>query len=280
MKSHSNRLRRISIPRISAYLYPSIYRFCEVYLRSTKLPFMEKPNDMVLDSKNTRLTYIPLNVSLEAPESTVAPVSIAEHFIRKSSHRFLMSYCPCRDANDCSNFPQDIGCLWIGGAAAEINAPPKMGRLVSVEEGIAHLHRARAAGLVPFFGKFKADALCMGINKEHKRFMTMCFCCSCCCIFKYIRHGRPEFKNMVHRIQGLTVNVDSNMCVGCGECTKTCLFGNVALVNDKACISGECNGCGFCAEACPNKAISLKIEHPFSIEDTINRIADAVDVAS
>jgi len=279
LKIRGNKGRKISIPRISAALYPTVYRLGKTILKLTKLPFMDKPNDLIFDSKNTRLTFIPINVSIEPPDTTVAPVSIAEHFIRESSHRFLMSYCPDRDANDCSKYPQDIGCLWIGGATAEINAPPEIGRLVSVEEAIAHLHRARAAGLVPFIGKFKADALCMGINKEHKRFMTMCFCCPCCCIFKYMGYGRPEFKNMVHKIQGVSVSVESNTCVGCGECTKACLFGNIAVVNDKACISDECKGCGFCAEACPNKAISIKIEDHAFIEDTINRISGAVDVS-
>ncbi len=273
-------LKKISIPAVTAVLYPIAYRFGKSILRLTKPSFMNKPNDMVFDSKNTKLTYIPLNINLEPPDATVAPAIIAEYFIRKSSSRFLMSYCPDRKANNCSNFPHDIGCLWIGGAAAEINAPPHIGRLVSVDEAIAHLHHARASGLVPLFGKFKADALVMGVNKEHKRFMTMCFCCSCCCILKYFRHGRPEFRDMIHRIPGLTVNAEPSMCAGCGECVKACLFGNITMTDGKARIINECKGCGLCAEACPNKAISIKVKDPAFIENVISGINSAVDVVS
>jgi ferredoxin len=269
---------RLGIPRITLFLYPYLYRLGKPVLKLTRFPVMGKVGHVALDTENSNLSYIPIHEDLELPEGTVAPVSIAEHFIRASSHRFKMEYCPCRKANDCQDFPQDIGCIWIGGSAAEINAPPEVGRLVSVEEAIDHLHRARDAGLITVLGKFIPDAVAFGVFKDHRRFMTMCNCCPCCCMVKFMREGRPEYTKIVHRLQGLTMNVDIEKCQGCGECAEACMFGHITVTDKLAHISADCKGCGFCAAACPNNAISIRIDDPTFIEEAVNRISGAVDV--
>jgi ferredoxin len=269
---------KLGIPRISMFLYPYVYRLGKPVLKLTRFPVMGKVGHVALDTENSNLSYIPIHEDLELPEGIVAPVSIAEHFIRQSSYRFKMEYCPCREANDCQNFPHDIGCIWIGGSTAGINAPSEIGRLVSVEEAIEHLHRARDAGLVTVLGKFIPDAAALGVFKDHRRFMTMCNCCSCCCMVKFMREGRPEYNKIVHRLQGLTMNVDTEKCEGCGECAEACMFGQITVIDQRAHIGADCKGCGFCAAACPNNAISITIDDPTFIEEAVNRISGAVDV--
>jgi len=269
---------KLGIPRLVLFLYPFLYRMGKTAFKLTRFPIMGKVGHLALDTESSNISYIPINEELELPEGIAAPESIAEHFIRQSSHRFIMASCPCRKANDCHNFPHDIGCIWIGGATAEINAPPEIGRLASVEEAIEHLHRARNAGLITVLGKFKPDALALGVFKDHKRFMTLCNCCSCCCMVKFVREGRPEYKMIVNRLQGLTVNVNAERCKGCGECAEACMFGQITVTNQKAQISTDCKGCGFCASACPNKAISIRIDDPTFIEEAVDRLSCAVDV--
>jgi UDP-glucose 4-epimerase len=93
-----------------------------------------------------------------------------------------------------------------------------------------------------------------------------------------MRNGRPEFKRIAHRLQGLVLKVDRSVCVGCGECAKACIFGNISFTDGKPFFSEDCKGCGFCALACPNQAISIRIEDPAFIEEAISRISGAVDV--
>jgi ferredoxin len=261
-----------------------IYAYLEPYAKSTlkltKLPLLSKVGHLLLDTKNSNTTYIPVHESVEIPESTVAPISIVEHFIKQSSSRFLMAYCACRKACDCSNHPQDIGCIWVGGATAEIDLPKEIGRHVSVDEAIAHLHRAREAGLITLFGKFKPDAIAMGVGSDDKRFMTLCSCCKCCCMVKYMKEGKPEYKNILHKLKGLSVNIDTKKCVGCGTCSEVCMWNMISLENNKAHIGNDCKGCGFCANACPQQAITIKIDDPTYIEEAIDRIESAVDVSS
>ncbi len=267
------------IPRLLLALYPPVYRLGFRFAWLTRLPVIGRLfGDVVLDTKGSNVSYIPIQENLELPEGMVAPVSIIEHFIRASSHRFIMAYCPCRNANDCVNHPHDIGCIWVGGATADFDLPPEIGRLASVDEAIEHMHIARDAGLITVIGKFKPDALVMGVGNEHKRFMTVCSCCSCCCMVRVMHNGKPEFKGLIRRLHGLAVRVDRDVCVGCGECEEACLFGHISLTDGKPFFSDECKGCGFCALACPNKAISIKIEDPSFIEEAISRISGAVDV--
>ena len=97
---------------------------------------------------------------------------------------------------------------------------------------------------------------------------------------KFLRKGRPEFTEIIHRIRGLTVRVDTNRCKGCEECTKACMFENIAVVDAKARIHADCKGCGFCANAWPNNAITITIHDPTFIEEAIGRIAKAVEVST
>ena len=93
------------------------------------------------------------------------------------------------------------------GATADFDLPPEIGRLASVDEAIEHMHKARDAGLITVIGKFKPDALVMGVGNEHKRFMTVCSCCSCCCMVRVMHNGKPEFKGLIRRLHGLAMRV-------------------------------------------------------------------------
>jgi heterodisulfide reductase subunit A-like polyferredoxin len=53
--------------------------------------------------------------------------------------------------------------------------------------------------------------------------------------------------------------VDSDLCIGCGDCLARCQFAALA-VPDEACLvdAGRCVGCGLCATVCPTEALSLQ----------------------
>jgi heterodisulfide reductase subunit A-like polyferredoxin len=53
--------------------------------------------------------------------------------------------------------------------------------------------------------------------------------------------------------------VDSDLCIGCGDCLGRCQFGALAVPGE-ACLvdAGRCVGCGLCATVCPTEALSLQ----------------------
>jgi heterodisulfide reductase subunit A len=56
--------------------------------------------------------------------------------------------------------------------------------------------------------------------------------------------------------EGITVEVDEGICVGCGICVPMCPFQALSLADGKlAIIKALCKGCGTCAVACPTGAL-------------------------
>jgi heterodisulfide reductase subunit A len=56
--------------------------------------------------------------------------------------------------------------------------------------------------------------------------------------------------------EGITVEVDNNVCVGCGICVPMCPFQALSMEGDKLnIIKALCKGCGTCTVACPTGAL-------------------------
>ena len=54
-------------------------------------------------------------------------------------------------------------------------------------------------------------------------------------------------------------------CLGCGDCTKVCLFGAIVINSETGLPEVDeekCTGCGACAKACPRHIIELRKKGP------------------
>jgi len=226
------------------------------------------------------LFYLPkdrvvINQQLQEGENMVVPSDVVNHFIEEASHHFLMDTCICRDANNCQSYPHGYGCLFLGEGVLDIN--PKLGRLVSKEEAQAHETRCQELGLVHLIGQDKIDAVWMGVTPSTK-LMTICNCCPCCCLFKFLPNLAPRLSQKLTRMPGVKVVVTDD-CTGCGICTEdVCFIDIIKIEKGHAIISDECRGCGNCIEVCPQAAIRLIIEDEKYIDSTIQRLTQAVDV--
>ncbi len=226
------------------------------------------------------LFYLPkdrvvIDQKIDEGENIVAPSAVVEHFIEQASYIFLMNECICRDAADCQNYDHQIGCIFLGKAVLDIN--PKLGRLVDKAEALDHVERAREAGLVHLIGRDKIDAVWMGVTPS-TRLMTICNCCPCCCLFKFLPNLAPKLQKKIERMPGVRVEVTDD-CIGCGRCTEgVCFIDAIRIENGKAVIREDCRGCGNCVEICSQGAIKLIIERDDYIQNAIDRLSQAVDV--
>jgi Fe-S-cluster-containing hydrogenase component 2 len=94
-----------------------------------------------------------------------------------------------------------------------------------------------------------------------------------------LTHGSPSLSTF-HRFDGLTVSVDEEKCVGCGDCLDVCVFKGIEMSDEKAKVNQErCLGCGRCEETCQYDAISISIDEPARVEELIKIIESYSDVS-
>jgi hypothetical protein len=218
---------------------------------------------------------IPVNQAIDRPGDMVLPSQVVEHFIQHANYHWIMNSCICRDASRCQDYPTDLGCLFLGAAAIQID--PRLGRRVTKEEALAHVRHCREVGLVHLLGRNKLDTIWLGVGPGHK-LLTICHCCPCCCLWRMLPYVASEIGDQISRMPGVSVTV-SDSCVGCGTCTlDVCFVKAIQLVGSRAVISDACRGCGRCVAICPQAAIKLSIESTQFVEESIAQLSPLVDV--
>ena len=158
---------------------------------------------------------------------------------------------------------------------------PRLGRLVTKEEALAHAQRARDAGLIHMVGRNKLDTVWLGVGPG-EQLMTICNCCPCCCLWRVLPHVTPRIGDKVTAMPGVSVRV-TDRCQGCGVCTQgVCFVDAIRLEGvdgDRAVVTAACRGCGLCVDVCPEGAIELSIEDSGFVEAAIDRLSASVDVS-
>jgi UDP-glucose 4-epimerase len=156
---------------------------------------------------------------------------------------------------------------------------PERAILGTREDALERVKLAYENGLVATIGRLKLESESMGVPDRGK-FMTVCFCCSCCCINGKFKFGTSELQNILKRMDGISVKVDADACIGCEECLEVCVFSGMTMVDGIAKVDQErCVGCGRCEKACQNEAITITLDDPERIYELISRIEAKVDVS-
>jgi len=219
---------------------------------------------------------IPINRRLTDRQDMVLPSRVLDEIIDRANHHWIMDFCICRDSADCKDYPQNLGCLFMGAAAMDIH--PKFGRPVTREQAREHARKCREAGLVHMVGRNKLDAVWLGVKPGQKLF-TVCNCCPCCCLWRILPDLTPEIGDKLTRMPGVEVQV-TERCVGCGTCNDAvCFTGAISMKNGQARIGMACRGCGRCVAVCPNDAIELTITDEAFLEKAVHRLTSAVDLS-
>ncbi|MEF8847995.1 MAG: 4Fe-4S binding protein [Candidatus Thermoplasmatota archaeon] len=232
----------------------------------------EKTNLTILPKDD--IVEIKLNKTIQPMDSIAVPSKIVEHFIKKSGYRFIMNFCICREAMDCQNYPKELGCLFMGEAAKNINK--NFGKEATKKEAIQHVKKCREIGLIHLIGRDMIDEKWLGTTPG-TRLLVVCNCCYCCCLWRMLPDINKKMASSIKKMPGIKIEITEE-CNGCGECQKVCFVKAIKIEDGKAKINEECRGCGRCADKCPNDAIKVIIEDKDFVEKTIKRINSSVDV--
>jgi ferredoxin len=248
--------------------------------RLTKLPVIGRMIDYGL-FEGDDIMYLPkdnviqIDEQVPEPKETVLPSKVVEHFIENASYHWIMNFCICRDASHCGDYPAELGCLFLGEAAAGIN--PELGRRVSRLEALDHVRRCREAGLVHLIGRNKLDTVWLGVHPGNK-LLTICNCCPCCCLWKMLPHMDASVSRKITKMPSVMVTV-TDECVGCGLCAETVCFVDAIRMEDGLAVIGDaCRGCGRCVEICPTDDIELSLDEDLFLPASIERVSSRVDV--
>jgi ferredoxin len=222
--------------------------------------------------------FIPISEAVPQGKSCPLPGALVADLLHQADGIFAMSACPCRTAFHCQAHPVDLGCLHLGPAVRQI--PEGVGRLLTLEEALAHLDRALASGLLPTILHQESEAEIFGVEKT--RLLSLCFCCECCCDVRLLLKQGPQrywdFYN--HRLPGLSIVVGDH-CTLCEACVSTCYGGETVIKMGpyKAEIDERCIVCGRCIPACPEGTLSLHIDPNTDLmESLLERISDRVSI--
>ncbi len=196
-----------------------------------------------MKSKTRHKRIIPVSREI-IPEMNILSYDDAAELIRNQK-KIVLGTCICRKEQQligkgCSN-PLDV-CLFFGAGAyyCEKNG---LGRDVAQDEALEALEKGRKAGLV-----------LQPSNAQNP--VTLCMCCSCCCLFLKNIKAMDKPGHYVHT--SYYARVDAEQCIGCGACSECCHMDAITL-NETAFVDlDRCIGCGVCAAECQTGAMRYR----------------------
>ncbi|GAG95634.1 unnamed protein product, partial [marine sediment metagenome] len=115
----------------------------------------------------------------------------------------------------------ELGCIYMGDDTLKLLMPEVRGvRIGTKEEALDRVRRAIDEGLIPLLGRAMGESEMFGV-KDTGHFLSCCFCCTCCCVNgKLLTHGPNIGAGMLSGIEGISVNVNEEACIGCGKCVE------------------------------------------------------------
>jgi ferredoxin len=237
----------------------SLWPVAHLLKRISDYPPFRQLTRPVLARRIFDVTFVPINEEIPTPEESFLPYEVLAELVKASSHRFIYNGCICRQKEGCKNYPQDLGCIFLGEAAAYLD--PSMGHRAGVEECLEHIEKMSETGLTGMIGRLWMDATALGVLRKFGDFLVVCFCCDCCCIVRTdMRNASPYLKRGIRKLESVRISV-SDACKGCGTCEKNCFISAVKVKDGRAVIDQSlCKACGRCSIQCPQDAISVEFD--------------------
>lgn len=258
-----------------------LYPHRQFFAKMTRIPVIGKLVDYTLFRDDEmfflpRAQSIPVQTDIDQPESLVIPFQVVEHFINQANHHWVMNGCLCREGDDCHDYPQSLGCIFLGEPVTQIHSD--LGQRVSREEALEHARRCREAGLVHTIGRNRLDSIWLGATPSEK-LLTICNCCPCCCLWGIVPNVTPLIGDKITALPGAEVGVNGD-CTGCELCLEEgCFADALQPVDGRMTVTAACRACGRCVEICPEDAITLTMNGQEGLDVVVERISRLVDLS-
>ncbi|MFW9845488.1 MAG: ATP-binding protein [Candidatus Thorarchaeota archaeon] len=188
---------------------------------------------------------VPVNRAIET-DLEIHPYEKAEHLI-ETAKSWGVRECICKKQKEligepCS-YPTSV-CIMFAPRKENAYDNDKITRVVTKEEALKILRDSEEAGLVH-----------CTMNIQTGQYY-ICNCCTCCC---GILRGLTQFEQPYAFVKSdFMIEVDSDLCTGCGTCVDRCQFAALDVPEDLCVVTTDrCIGCGVCTIGCPEGALQL-----------------------
>ena len=227
--------------------------------------------------KNISSQTIRMDYDISKPDMIVMPSDIIKSVINEADDIVIMNKCLCRNSTECTDYPRDLGCIFLGKTTRKISK--RHCREVTREEAMEHIDKCAEAGLIHIMGRNKMDSVWMGVG-PNEELLTICNCCPCCCLWRVYPNLSDTIQNDFYKLPGVSVQLDVDDCVGCGKCKEVCFAKCITIENGKAKVDDDiCIGCGQCSNNCPTNAIKL-IYDKKDVNSVFDKINSLVNIKS
>ena len=271
-------MRRKSFAEVSIFVVNRIFNWrFRIAGLTKKSKIAKKVINKMLFEKDEILVIpntINVNKKIEAEKSEFLPTEVIKDVIRRCDDIVIMNTCLCRTSTDCKDYPHDIGCIFLGPTSRKI--PRTICQEATVEEALAQVDRADAAGLSHIIGRNKIDSVWMNI-RPGEGLLTICHCCPCCCLWKVYSNLHNDISDKLERLDGVKVNFDNDKCKNCKKCLNSCMFKIIEEKDSKITLdSDKCKGCGLCVNSCKFGALTIDYTDE-TIDNVINRMENLIE---
>lgn len=273
-------MRKISFAEISIFILKYIFNWRFWIAEITKISKVyRKIIDKMLFEED-EIVVVPntinVNKKIESEGSEFLPTDVIKEVIKRTDDIVIMDTCLCRTSNNCEDYPQDIGCIFLGPTAKKI--PKAISHEATVEEALAHVDLADEAGLSHIIGRNKIDTVWMNI-RPGKGLLTICHCCPCCCLWKVYPNLDDSITDKLEKLDGVNVKLHEDKCRLCEMCLdEVCMFDSIHIKDNKITIDeNNCKGCGLCVNACKFNAITIDYTDE-TINNVVNRLDDLIEI--
>ena len=273
-------MRKISFAEISIFIVNRIFNWRFWIAKLTKKSdLIKKIVEKMLFEKD-EIVVIPnaisVNKKIEAENSEFLPSEVIKAVVERCDDIVIMNSCLCRTSTNCQDYPQDIGCIFLGPTSRKI--PRSICREATVEEAFEQIDRADEAGLSHIIGRNKIDTVWMNV-RPGEGLLTICHCCPCCCLWKVYPSLHSDITDKMERLSGVSVDYDPDKCKRCMKCLKdVCMFHAIRKDNDKIAIDNDiCKGCGLCVNTCKFDALTITYDDE-TIDNVVNRLDNLIEI--
>lgn len=229
-------------PFIVGFYENQVFRMDETFAQLFEDYYQEAMHE-ILSVEPQFQRVIPVNESISAGVEILPEEDVS--LIVSSKQAWAVLDCICRKQQaligKACGHPLKV-CLALSDKPGAFDGATEM-EVLDLHGALQVLDIAAQAGLVHTVSNRKHDIT------------YVCNCCTCGC--GLLRGIAEAHISNVMASSSYYALVDSDRCIGCGECESMCQFEAITILDVALIDKDVCTGCGVCTRVCPEEAIAL-----------------------